>query len=421
MAARSLVRFLRLISIVACSGALFAQAGGGTGSGGSGGGSTGGSTGTGATTVRGGTTGTTGNTNNCSPSSAGRAGCGAQRPIFLSGQVVMDDGSPVPHNVAIEHVCAGQARRDAYANSQGQFSFQFGRSDTLQDASVASGPLSQLMRGGAGDFTPSPNDPSMGTMIGGELSLAGCELRASLPGYRSSTVDLTTHKSLDNPDVGTIVLQRLDKAQGTSISATAYSAPKDAKKAYEQGLAYLKKDKRAEAQQAFEKAAELYPRHAEAWAELGHLHRAAHDVTGARHAYEQALNADAHFITPLIGLAELSAESSNWDDAARFSKQALELDPLDFPGGYFLNAVANYNLHNFEAAESNAKRAQRLDPQHRIQRLDLLLGNIFIARKDYNGALESMKAYLKYTPNAPDTAEVQQKIAELERIAVKKP
>src|SRR5688572_19730542 len=50
-----------------------------------------------------------------------------QRPIYLSGKVVLDDGTPPPDSVVIERVCNGQPRAEAYTDSKGRFSFQLGQ------------------------------------------------------------------------------------------------------------------------------------------------------------------------------------------------------------------------------------------------------------------------------------------------------
>src|SRR5512144_1293969 len=48
------------------------------------------------------------------------------RPIFLSGKVRLDDGTPPPDTVVIERVCGGQGRPEAYTDSKGHFSFELG-------------------------------------------------------------------------------------------------------------------------------------------------------------------------------------------------------------------------------------------------------------------------------------------------------
>src|SRR5687767_9674838 len=48
------------------------------------------------------------------------------RPVFLSGKVVMDDGTPPPDSVVIERVCGSVVRPEAHTDSKGRFSFQLG-------------------------------------------------------------------------------------------------------------------------------------------------------------------------------------------------------------------------------------------------------------------------------------------------------
>src|SRR3954463_11793149 len=45
------------------------------------------------------------------------------RPIFLSGKVQMDDGTPPPESVVVERVCQGYVRPEAHTDSKGHFSF----------------------------------------------------------------------------------------------------------------------------------------------------------------------------------------------------------------------------------------------------------------------------------------------------------
>src|SRR5262245_19909823 len=62
-----------------------------------------------------------------------------QRPIFLSGKVMLDDGTPPPDSVVIERVCNGNPRAEAYTDSKGRFSFQLGQNHgMMQDASMSS-------------------------------------------------------------------------------------------------------------------------------------------------------------------------------------------------------------------------------------------------------------------------------------------
>src|ERR1700736_1977347 len=46
------------------------------------------------------------------------------RPIFLSGKVVLQDGTPPPEPVKIERICNGSPRPQGYTDLKGRFSFQ---------------------------------------------------------------------------------------------------------------------------------------------------------------------------------------------------------------------------------------------------------------------------------------------------------
>src|SRR5216684_2755963 len=49
-----------------------------------------------------------------------------QRPIFISGKVMTDDGSPLPPNVAVQKMCGGITPQTmAYTDAKGHFSFQW--------------------------------------------------------------------------------------------------------------------------------------------------------------------------------------------------------------------------------------------------------------------------------------------------------
>ena len=188
------------------------------------------------------------------------------RPIFLSGKVLLDDGTPPPTNIVILRVCGGSSRPLAYTDSKGHFGLDLSRgTSVMPDASMSS--ADSLDPWNSTGVTG--RSSALGASRTSEQRLSGCELRASLPGYRSDSIELTGRRFMDNPDVGTILLHRLANVAGSSISAISLRAPKDAKKAFDKGFSASGKKKWAEAQAHFEQAVALYPQYAEAWYELG--------------------------------------------------------------------------------------------------------------------------------------------------------
>lgn len=317
--------------------------------------------------------------------------------MFLSGRVMLDDGTEPQERASIERVCNGRVRRESYTDSHGQFGFQLGAEDRgFQDASV--GGYSDPMRNSSlYTNAQTPGAPlAMASQGVTQRELMGCELRANLPGFRSESISLAGRQLFDTSSVGTIVLHRIGKVEGTRISATSLQAPRNAKKAFERGQDFLKKGNKAEAAGEFSKAIELYPKYAEALVQLGDIYAGQGLGEKAKKLYEQAMKADAQFLPPYFGLAMLAAREQDWKAVAEFSGRALALDAYEYPVAYLYDAAANYNLRNFDRAEKSARTGQRLDAQHRLPRFDFILANVLMHRGDDAGAAEELRLFLKY-------------------------
>jgi len=342
-----------------------------------------------------------------------------QHPIYLSGKVMLDDGTPPPDSVVIERVCNGNPRPEAYTDSKGRFSFQLGQNQAmLPDASVGSVDPGFGGRPGFGSQGGALGNSGRGIS---ERDLMGCELRASLAGYRSDVVDLSGRRVFDNPEVGTIVLHRLGNVEGTTISMTSLMAPKDAKKAYEKAKDALHKKKTADAEKELAKAVQIYPQYAAAWYDLGRLQQQQNQLADARKSYEQALAADAKFVSPYLQIALIEAGENKWQDVAETSERVIHMNPFDFPQAYYFNSVANFNLKNLDAAEKSAREVQKLDTRHQFPKTAQLLGLILAQKQDYSGAAEQLRNYLQLMPNAQDAAQVKSQLSELEKLTSTNP
>jgi tetratricopeptide (TPR) repeat protein len=340
-----------------------------------------------------------------------------RRPIFLSGKVVMEDGTPPPDSVVIERMCNGVVRPEGYTDSKGRFSIELGRNNMMMaDASVGSMNNDMGIGSPGGSRTQRGGIGSMGGDQGGysPRDLMGCELRASLPGYRSEVVNLSGRRLFDNPDVGVIILRRLANVEGSTISLTSLKAPKDAKKAFEKGRKALDKRKWEQAEKELQRSVGIYPQYAAAWFELGRAFQQQDKVNEARNAYSKAVEADAKFVNPYLQLADLAVREQKWQEVIDTTNRIVKLDPVDFPVAYFYNSVANYQLRNFEAAEDSAREALKLDKQHRIPKVNHVLGVILAQKGDFSEAAQQMKSYLQFAPNANDADVVKKQLAEVE-------
>lgn len=214
---------------------------------------------------------------------------------------------------------------------------------------------------------------------------------------------------------GVVVMKRIGgDHEGSTISRTALEAPQDARKAYEKGVGAVEKKKWAAAQKSFERAVEIYPDYAQAWSGLGEVLNESSKPDEARAAWEHAVKADPKYMRPYMQLARLDLQEKKPEDAAAITDKALALNSVEFPGLYFYNAVAHFNLGQLDQAEKSARRAISLDHDHEVPRAEDLLGNILAARGDRAGALEHMRNYLALAPKAGDADTVKQRIADLE-------
>jgi tetratricopeptide (TPR) repeat protein len=351
-------------------------------------------------------------------SGGGAKGADASRPLYISGKVVMDDGSAVLQNIAIERVCSGISKTVAYTDSNGRFNFRWGDGTmVVSDASDAgSGPTRNSSSGGFGSSQSAGGANALAADPFGNRMM-NCGVRASLAGYSSDAISLFNRQIADNPDVGSIVLHRIAGVEGSSISVTSMRAPKAAKSAYERGLQSLLKNKPDDAAKDFEKAVGLYPNYADAWVNLAKLRLARQSVEPARAALTKAMEADPKLVAPYLELGLLDAKDAKWEESGRYLDRAVELDPIDFPQAWYADAVANYNLKKYDAAEKSARAAVKLDQRHLNPRSDYLLGLVLVEKKDYAGAAEELTMYMKLAPNAPDLAQVKDRLGQIEKLA----
>jgi tetratricopeptide (TPR) repeat protein len=247
---------------------------------------------------------------------------------------------------------------------------------------------------------------------------SNCELRASLGGYTSQTLSLTGRTSMDNPDVGSIVLHRMGASEtATTVTATTLRAPKEARKALEKGLELAKKNKLEEAIASLREAVKVDPEFAFAWCELGKLQLAGDHIPDAHDSFEAAAKAETRWPEPFLRLALMAVKAHDWREVAATTDHVLHLSTWEYPEAYFFNGAANFNLHRIDVAEKAALAAEKLDVQHLFPQIEQLLGMIYVERHRYADAAERFRSYLMLAPNADDAPAARQQLAVMEGLA----
>jgi tetratricopeptide (TPR) repeat protein len=327
----------------------------------------------------------------------------------------MDDGSPLPGPVTIERVCNGVTHAEGYTDTKGNFGIQLGNEQgVFQDATDGIG----------GGGSPSGTSRAQSGLGGGssmgqsstDRLLNNCELRARLGGFRSQSIILAGRRPMDNPDLGTILLHRETPGEGSTISVTTLQAPKDALKAYEKGLAYIKKNKFAEARTEYEKAVQIDQKFAAAWCELGKMQAGAEDYDMARGSFRMAIQSDPKFPVPYVELSIVAVEQKKWQEVSDLTATAIKLDPFDYPQVFLFNAAAHYNLRETAAAEKSVMEAERLDSRHQYPQIAHLYGLILAQKQDYAGAATHLRDYLKMYPGANDAQAVRNELQRYDQV-----
>ena len=392
--------------LVLCT-SLFAQRGGSGGGGGTGtGGGTGGAGGAGGS--RGGNGPSVGNIPTTGfPNSNSPNLYPADLLFIITGKVVPDDGTTISDIATLQTDCRGQRHTVGHTDMKGQFSIQFGggglqsQNSELPDATDTGS--SSL--GKSGSVSSNVND------------LRSCQLEALLPGFVSQQVELASRLDGDSyVDIGRITIHRMAQVQGYVISATSAAAPGKAKKRFMKGVSLEKKGDWPAAQQKFESAVEVYPKFAEAWLELGRVQQKQGRVSDAKQSYAKALEADPKFLPPYQELIRLAVTEKNWAQLEATTATVLKLDPVSYPQYWFLNSAAQYNQRKYDLALKSAKRASEADVQHRIPRLEYLLGLSLAQNHDYRGAAEHIRTYLRIAPNASDAVVAETQLIQIESI-----
>jgi hypothetical protein len=326
-------------------------------------------------------------------------------PLYVSGRVLMDSGQPVPEPVTIEMVCSTRSIEAVHTDLKGYFEFTLGGgASTGTDLSASDDGDDVSLSGGSAKL-PS----GFGGVTG---NLIGCELQASVSGYRPLSHIISDITDLSRVDVGTLELTRIAGVAGTSISVTSMLVPNNARKEFEQGDKDARDNKMKSATQHLEKAVAEYDNYAAAWNDLGKIYSMDKDTEKARQAFQKAIATDAKYVPPYMNLATLQLQNKEYQDATDTAGKALDLDS-SLVVADFIQAVGYFNLHQLDAAEKSGLAAEK-EPHRDTPQLHALLSDLYLQQHNLAKAAPQMRAYLKEWPKGPFADEMKQNLAKIE-------
>lgn len=327
--------------------------------------------------------------------------------ISLSGRVLLADGSPPPSGTQLETICGGQRHLQGQTKSDGGFQFQLGNDPTVSMSNARDA-------GPAGVGSDRFGREVGGTMDSrGHVDLTNCEVRAMLPGYSSSVVNLGRRSAFENPDIGNIILTPYGKDGDPTVSSTTLKAPKEAQKAFEKGVKETRGDKPKwdKAAKELAKAVELYPQFAEAWYELGEVRLRQEDVANAKEAFQHAIEADANFQKPYAPLSLIELKQGSKEEAARLADKAVSLNP-GLTEAHFYAAMAHFMLGHTDRAGEAALMVKKQGGETSYPRVLVILGDYFAQKEDFPTSAQHYQQYVELEPNSPMAEQARKRLEE---------
>jgi tetratricopeptide (TPR) repeat protein len=338
---------------------------------------------------------------------------GNQTPLYVEGQIIDENGHAPSDRISVKLSCGMRTLQTIKTDIKGYFRFALGldnQANTDFGAADESAPSSSNM----GGF----NMPGgMGGFGSSSLSLTGCDIRVSVAGYLPVEFPINDTASLGTIDVGVLPLQRIGPAPTGSVSATSLLVPTNARKEYEQGVKEMQSNRLPQAAQHLERAVGAYDKYAAAWAELGRVYAASHEMDKAQHSFEKSIAADPKYAPPYVSLGAIQLQNQDFEAAAESIGKAVEVDPTITLGiaGY-IQGVADFQLQRLEAAQESLLQAEKA-PHANTPQLHVILAEIYLEKDDSSNAASHMRAYLKEAPQGTFAGQMRERLQEIDQAA----
>ncbi|MXY70820.1 MAG: tetratricopeptide repeat protein [Acidobacteriia bacterium] len=331
-------------------------------------------------------------------------------PIFLSGRVVLANGERPNELVRIVVSCGGRPIPQVYADAKGRFYFQPQCRSllALADASI---------RG----FSPYTSFAQGLTTTTGTADLMGCVLYAEVPGFWSSRIRLGLVRASKRNDVGVVVLQPLRGSTGRSVSTTTLTAPPKAKRAYRIGITALRKTQSfGKAAKSFQRAVEIHPQHAQAWAGLGEARAALGDFDGAQEAFERSIKADPNLLQPYDAMMPIAYDQRDWQQLDTLAAKYLELAPGSSRARFY-SSLAALHLDDLSRTEFIIKQMQELGETDEWPTSHVIMAVVHERRADFEAAADYYEKYIEISVDAELSSLVRRAIYDWGELQVIEP
>jgi len=197
-----------------------------------------------------------------------------------------------------------------------------------------------------------------------------------------------------------------------TISVAEFAIPAQARKDLSAGKELLENGQDLDKGiQFLQKAAQEYPKYAEAYLLMGIAYGHQNKWSDASSALEKAIEIDPKYTAAYLALGALDNEQKKFAGAETPLLKAAELNP-DSADVQLQLARTYLGLNRWQDADPHAQKAVQLAPD--MAEGHVLLGNILLRKQDAPGALREFKESLRLAPNGPLAEPTRQAVSKIE-------
>jgi tetratricopeptide (TPR) repeat protein len=291
------------------------------------------------------------------------------RVLTIQGQVSLPEGMPVGQAI-VTLISSSGVPRQTYTTDQGRFEFQ------------------GIPEGGYSLTAKSLTDP--------RLTADPVEADTSRTATGSLHVKLTLRRE---------VAAAVPKAAVITAAEAAQKVPKQARKAFSDGVKFRKENQPEKALQSLGLAVELYPEYFQALTERGDLLVFQRRLAEATEDFERALKANPRYGPALRGAGYCKLEGREFAAAAEHLERATAAQP-DEANTYLLLGIAYLELDRREQARTALVKALSFNTAREL-RAHIHLGNLYARERRYEEAAEELRKYLEANPADPEAANLR--------------
>jgi regulator of sirC expression with transglutaminase-like and TPR domain len=200
---------------------------------------------------------------------------------------------------------------------------------------------------------------------------------------------------------------------GNLVSAHDLAVPEAARKEFDAGEKLLQESHNASKSIGhFRKAVKIDDHFSQAYVLLGLAYLQEKNLKDAQAALERGVELDPQSAAGFITLGACLNQQKEYLGAEKALLRGLELEP-ESPEGQYEIARTYWATRRWQEAEPHALKAATLQPK--LPGVHVVLGNIYLQKRDNTAALKEFNEYLHLEPQGPMSEGVRTMIAKLEK------